>query len=186
MRSVLKQRTLFRYNNGLALLLFIFTLSACNAGREQVEKEYNNYSFDPQVIEKLPLYDSMVTAIIASSPSFQKFIRDEDGHRSFLYLPFSTDDPDVFIKLPPAAAPGIDPYFSRLGKDFIYGFEIFRDSSIKVYVRKKNSAGTDVHIWESLSYFPNAEIKAREFPDKDSILNRNWQYWVRFSKESIF
>lgn len=183
---ILKQRALLLYSAALFLLLFMFALPGCHSEREQVGDDFDKYKFDPLVIAKLPLYDSLIAAIITNSPSFQKFIRDEDGHRSFTYLPFSTDDPDVFIKLPPAAAPAVDPYFNRLGKDFIYGFEIFRDSSIKVYVRKKITPGSKVHIWENLSYYPKANIRPREFPDKDSILNRNWQYWVRFSRESLF
>jgi hypothetical protein len=95
----------------------------------------------------------MALVIIENFSSFKKFIRDEDSYRSFRYMPSSTE-PEVFIKLPPEAAPKIEPYYNRLGNNFIYGFDIFADSTIKIYVRANYSAKSDVDIWESMSYYP--------------------------------
>lgn len=168
------------------LLLFICILPGCASEEEKISDDYNKYKFDPKVIEKLPVYDSLVLAIIANFSSFKKFIRDEDSYRSFRYMPSSVED-EVFIKLPAEAAPRIDPYYTRLGNDFIYGFDIFQDSTIKIYVRASYSSKSDVDIWENLSYYPaGTNIKQREFPDKDSILNKNWQYWTRFRKRALF
>lgn len=175
-----------QFLTGSFLVLFLFAVAGCSAGEEDVNNELNNYKFDQQVIANLPLYDSLVAAIIENFPSFQKYIRDEDSYRSFRYMPFSTDDPDVFIKLPPAAAPKIDPYYTRLGKDFIHGFDIFKDSSIKIYVRTRFSTKSEVDIRENLSYYPAGNFWNREFPEKDTMLNKNWQYWVRFDKRGLF
>jgi hypothetical protein len=137
------------------------------------------------VIDKLPLYDSLVSSIIANFPSFERFIKEEDSyHRSFRYIP-ATEDPDVFIKLPPAAEPKVTPHYSRLGKD-IYGFDIFKDSSVKIYVRRRFSPASEVDIVEILSYYSKGNIRNRVFPEKDTILNKNWQYWARFDKRGLF
>lgn len=167
------------------LALFLFSVAGCGSSEEEIRDDYNGYTFDTGVIEKLPLYDSLVSAIIENYASFKKYIRDEDGHRAFRYMP-ATDDPDVFIKLPPEAAPKIDPYYTRLGKDLIYAFDVFKDSSVKIYVRTRFNSKSQVDIGESLSYYPAGNIRRREFPDKDSILNKNWQYWARFSKRGLF
>jgi hypothetical protein len=167
------------------LLLFLCAVTSCDTEKEEVADDYKNYRFDPRVIEKIPIYDSIAAAIIQSFPSFQKYIRDEDSYRSFRYMP-SSDDADVFIKLPPEAGIKIDPYFNQLGKDFIYGFDVFRDSSIKIYVRTNFSGKSQVDIVENLSYYPAGNIRRREFPERDTVLNKNWQYWVRFSKRGLF
>ena len=168
-----------------SLLLFLFTVAGCDTGEKEVEKEYSNYKFDQQVIDKLPLYDSLVSAIIDNFPSFAKFIKDEDSYRSFRYIPAS-EDPDVFIKLPPAAAPQIMPYYNRIGKDFIYGFDVFKDSSIKIHVRSRFLPESKVDIAEHLSYYSGGNIRDRIFPEKDTTLNKNWQYWTSFGKRGLF
>ncbi|HMI78119.1 MAG TPA: hypothetical protein VK484_04965 [Ferruginibacter sp.] len=168
----------------LFLALFLFAVAGCNTGEKEVKEEYDNYKFDQQVIDKLPLYDSLVSAIIANFPSFQKFIKDDDSYRSFRYIP-SSEDPDVFIKLPPEAAPSIAPYYDRIGKELIYGFDVFKDSSVKIHVRTRLTSNK-VDIAENLSYYSGGNIRDREFPEKDSTLNKNWQYWARFDKRDPF
>ncbi len=179
------QYLIHRFLTKLSLVLFLFTVAGCGTGEKEVKEEYNNYKFDQQVIDKLPLYDSLVSAIIENFSSFQKYIKDEDSYRAFRYMP-SSDDPEVFIKLPPAAAPKIDPYFTRLGKDLIYGFDVFKDSSIKIYVRTRFSSKSEVDIRENLSYYYGANIRDRVFPEKDTTLNKNWQYWAWFGKRGLF
>ena len=169
----------------LSLVLFLFTVAGCVTGEQEVKEEYNNYKFDQQVIDKLPLYDSLVSAIIENFSSFKKYIKDGDSYRAFRYMPFS-DDPEVFIKLPPEAAPKINPYFIRLGKDIIYGFDVFKDSSIKIYVRTRFLSKSQVDIRENLSFYSGANIRDRVFPEKDTTLNKSWQYWAWFGKRDLF
>ena len=101
-------------------------------------------------------------------------------------MPLS-NEADVFTKLPPEAATKIDQYFTKLGKDFIDGFDVFKDSTIKIYIRSSPSETSQVDIEENLSYYPNgSNILRREFPVKDTILNKHWQYWIRFNKRGLF
>lgn len=168
-----------------SMVIFLFTVAGCDTGEKAVREEYNNYKFDQQVIDKLPLYDSLVSSIIGNFPEFAKFIKDKDSYRSFRYIPAS-EDPDVFIKLPPAAEPKITPYYNRIGKEFISGFDVFKDSSIKIHVRKRLSQETEVDIVENLSYYSGGNIRERIFPEKDTALNKNWQYWAWFGKRGLF
>ena len=174
-----------QFSTSIFLLIFLFTVAGCGTGEKAVKEEYNKYKFDQQVIDKLPLYDSLASAIIENFPAFAKFIKSEDSYRSSRYIPDS-QDPDVFIKLPPGAAPKVTPYYNLIGKEFIYGFDIFRDSSIKFLVRSRLSPESEVTIMESLSYYSGGNIRSRKFPEKDTALNKNWQYRVWFSKEGLF
>ena len=169
----------------LSLLFFLFAVTGCEGHERDIKAEFDNNTFDQQVIAKLPAYDSLVATIIANFPAFKKYIRDEDSYRSFRYMPTS-EEPDIFIKIPPAAAPYIDPLYNQLGKDLIYGFEIFKDSSIKINVRTRFLSKSKVEIGEYLSYFPAGNFRNREFPEKDTILNKNWQYWMRFGTRGVF
>ena len=175
-----------KFLTGSSLALFLCAAASCNSEKEEVSHDYNSYKFDPQVIERLPVYDSLVSAILENFPLFQKHINDEDSYRAYKYMP-SSDDIEVFKKLPREATPKINQYFTRLGKDFIYGFDVFKDSSIKIYVRKRFSEKSQIDIGENLSYYPAGNnIRRKELPDKDTILNKNWQYWTRFHKRSLF
>jgi len=167
-------------------LVFLFTIAGCELKKENVSEDYNNYKFDPQVIANLPLYDSLAVAISGNYAIFRKYITEEDAYRAYRYMPSSTET-YVFKELPAEADPMIGQYFNRLGKNFIYAFDLFRDSTIKIYVKTGVLPDTKLDTWESLSYYPpGTSIRRREFPDKDTVLNKNWQYWVRFSKSGLF
>jgi hypothetical protein len=167
------------------LLLFLFALAGCSSGENELKEKYTNYKFDQQVIDKLPLYDSLASAILNNFTSFRKYIKDEESYRAFRYMP-SSNESESFIKLPPELAPKIDPLFNRLGNDHIYAFDLFNDSSIKIHIRVTPLPRSQVDVYESLSYYPAGNIRRRQFPDKDTILSKNWQYWARFSKQGIF
>ncbi len=145
------------YNSRKFLLRIWFFSFCCLAvachGRNDKSVAYDQFKFDPAVISKLPLYDSLASAIIDNFPAFSKFIKKDDGYRAFRYMP-SSKEADMFIKLPPEAAPGIDPIFNQIGKDFITGFDLFKDSSIKIYIRSTYVDSTREDIEENLSYVP--------------------------------
>lgn len=171
---------------GLSLLSFLYFAAGCHSDHEKKSADYTNYKFDPQVIEKLPAYDSLASAILEKFSLFQKYINEKDSYRAYKYMPQS-NEADVFTKLPVEAGIKIDQYFTKLGKDFIYGFDVFKDSTLKIYIRSSSSETTQTDIEENLSYYPaGSNIKPREFPDKDTILKNNWQYWIRFKKRGLF
>ena len=170
----------------LFLLLFLYPAAGCHSATEEVLPVFNNYTFNPKVIEKLPVYDSLVYAIIEKLPLFQKNINEKDSYQAFRYMPASKEA-DVFRKLPLGAGTDIDCYFTKLGKNFIYAFDVFKDSTIKIYIRNTPSETNLVDIEENLSYYSaGRNIRQRKFPVKDTMLNKNWQYWSRFNKQLLF
>jgi hypothetical protein len=169
----------------LSIVVLLFPASGCHVDSEEVSAVYKSYKFDQKVIEKLPIYDSLATAVLEHFLFFQQHFNENESYRAYRYLPFS-DQADVFRKLPQEVAPGIDPYFIKLGKDFIDGFDVFNDSTIKIYIRRSPSIEGGVDIEENLSYYPlRSNIRQRGFPVKDTILDEHWQYWTRFNKRGL-
>ena len=170
----------------LSILLFLYLASSCHSEPEEVSADFKNYKFDPKVIEKLPIYDSLASAILEKFTFFQQHINDNDSYRAYKYMPLS-EQPDVFKKLPQEVAPRIDHYFTVLGNNFIYGFDVFKDSTIKIYIRSSPSEKSQADIEENLSYYPiRSNIRRREFPIIDTLLNEHWLYWSRLNKRGLF
>lgn len=166
------------------LLLLLFAAAGCKTENKALTA-YKNYTFDTTVINKLPLYDSLASAIAEKIQLIHAHINDDDAYHAFRYMPAS-NEAEVFKKLPPELGTEIDRYFNKLGTDFIYAFDVFKDSTIKIYIRSR-SLETKVDMEENLSYYlAEKNIRRREYPVKDTILNKHWQYWVRFDNQGLF
>ncbi len=176
----------FRRSITILALLFSFCfIVGCHSDSGEVSSLYNQYRFDPNVIEKLPLYDSLVSAILEKSSFFKQSIDEKSSYRAYKYRPLS-DDADAVKELPQEVAAKINLYYNKLGNNFIYGFDVFKDSTIKIGIRRNESNTSSVNILEYLSYYPlGTNIQKREFPVKDTILNEHWQYWVFFDKPRL-
>ena len=83
----------------LAILLFLYLAIGCHLDSEEVSADYKSYKFDPKVIEKLPIYDSLASAILEKFTFFQQYINENDSYRAYKYMPLS-EQTDVFKKLP--------------------------------------------------------------------------------------
>jgi hypothetical protein len=157
----------------------------CDSGPDNTKPVYDAYRFDQKVIEQLPVYDSLAVAILKKLPLFY-ILNGNDSNQAFRYSPASTES-EVFKRLPTEAGTDIDRHFTQLGTNFIQGFDVFHDSTIKIYIRTLPRDSSKVNIDEHLSYYPDGtKMKQREFPFKDTILNNRWQYWARFSKPEFF
>ena len=177
---------MFSYRTSILIIaLFSVCCSSCNTDKEFVQPEFDKYQFDRQVIAKLPLYDSLAAAISAQLPVFHKILNKDEGYMAYQYMPASTED-WIHRSLPPEAGTEISRFYNQLDSNFIYGFDVFRDSSIKIYVRTTRAESGLVDIEEHLAYIPSGKMKKREFPEKDTVLNNRWQYWTRFNKQDIF
>lgn len=160
----------------------IVFISGCVSGPEDMIKAFEDHRFDTSVINKIPAYDSFVRTVLANYRSFEDHFDNNVSYKAFRYIPASTNR-EIFHKLPEGIKVNVDSFFRAIGNRFIYGFDLFRDSSIKIYIRTGRASQKNILIEENLSYYPASSIRHREYPDKDSILNEHWQYWARFSKE---
>lgn len=175
-----------KYVTRFILFVSFCTAIGCHSKSSEVRPVYDAYHFDSKVIDKLPVYDSLALAVLEKYSLFRAGMDDDGGYNAFTFMPGSYDE-NVCDKLPPEAGTAINQYYNQLGKDFIYGFALFKDSTVKIYVRNKASDTHAVDIAENLSFYPvETNIRRREFPDKDSILNKHWQYWARFTKQGLF
>ncbi len=178
------------FNNIILAKLFLLILTcgaaSCHSNKEKITSLYNNYKFDQKVIEKLPVYDSLALSILEKFTLFKQNIDENEAYQAYRYKPASVEM-DVFNKLPPGVGSNIDYYFARIGKDFISGFDVFKDSSIKIYIRSQPAENSSILIEQNLSYYPiENRMRLREFPSKDTALTAHWQYWIRFNDEDLF
>lgn len=168
-----------------SFLFLLLIAGGCDSGPDNTKPVYEAYRFDQKVIGKLPLYDSLAVAILQQF-NFLRSLNGKDSNQAFRYGPASTES-EVFKRLPAEAGPGIDRYFTQLGANFIEGFDVFHDSTIKIYIRTFSPPGSKINVSEHLSYYPaGTKIKQREFPFKDTVLNDKWQYWARVRKRELF
>ncbi|MBK7308214.1 MAG: hypothetical protein IPI88_15115 [Chitinophagaceae bacterium] len=167
-----------------SVLLFLSAAAGCKT-ENQALTAYKSFTFDTTVMNRLPLYDSLAFAILRKIQLISLHIDDENAYHAFRYMPASAEA-EVFKKLPPDLGAEIDSYYKKLGDKYIYAFDVFKDSTIKIYVRSRRLE-TKVDVQENLSYYPAGKsIRQREYPAKDTILNTHWQYWARFDNPGFF
>jgi hypothetical protein len=174
---------MFDLKNILLCCLLIFTVG-CRFSQPDMKQLHQRQVFDQDIINHLPLYDSLAHEITASASVFQQQIDTNSAYRSFRYRILPQDD-NGSVPLPPGTAAPINRIFTALGKDRIYGFDYFSDKTIKLYIRKKDDDSSGLIILEHLSYFPDSTIRRRKFPDKDTILTQHWLYWIQFSRSRL-
>ncbi|MDE3253734.1 MAG: hypothetical protein KGO92_13085 [Bacteroidota bacterium] len=167
-----------------ALLMLIF-FASCRFNQAEVPPVYDKYVFDSATIAALPSYDSLVSAILKNSSYFLQNIDKRSAYQSYKFRPGS-DAGDTFRKIPDELAPLVNYYYNQIPKDFIYGFDFFTDSTVKIYIRHIQPDSSRVDIFEHLSYFPNGNIRRRSLPEKDSVLSKHWLYWVQFYRSRLF
>jgi hypothetical protein len=165
----------------LNIVLLLFLAGGC--GTKDKAYDYKSYPFDKEVMARLPLYDSLSRVLLANFAALQEEIRD---HSSFDYGR-SPGASLVNPKLPSEAAGKINGFMEELGEKYLAEFSVYKDSTIKFSVRDADIEGYDITVRERLSYFPKGgTIQRKEPPNKDTVLNSNWQYWIRFDERDLF
>ena len=146
--------------------------------------DYKKHPFDQQVIAKLPIYDSLGRSIIKNYAAIYKPTKNEP---SYVYIDYQ-DGNEIYQDLTPDEAAKIRSYINQLGRNFFYGFDLYKDSTMKIYIRDTVLTSYHMDINERLSFFPkgNDSLKKRDFPSRDTVLNSNWHYWIRFDDEGLF
>jgi len=163
----------------ISVILFLCLAAGCRP--KDFTSIFQNQKFDQQVIEKLPLYDSLSKVLLHYYPSIQERVRKNNSYKYIIYFD------STYQEFPKEESAKIKELVTQLGKKFIYGFEVFKDTTIKVYIRDSYLKPYHLRVMERLSYYPaGGHIMRREFPAKDTILNKNWQYWILFDQEGIF
>ena len=162
-------------------IILICLFAGCDS--KEVKQQYQDHPFDQQVIEKLPIYDSLCAVLIRNFPSYREEIQKNNAFK----IVYTSDTSALNKDLPHEAAVKVNRYFRQLGNRFIYRLDVYKDSSIRISVRDTYIDKSKLNIGERLSYFPDSSaMKKREFPVKDTMLNDHWQYWISFNEEVGF
>jgi hypothetical protein len=159
--------------------LFCATILQTGCRNSDLNSTFKNHQFDKQVIERLPVYDSLANTILANYPSAQF------NHRtnSYRYIP-NLDGNDLYKVFSKEAGDKVKQLLTQLGPNLGYGFECYKDSTMKFLIRDTYIGKNHLSIRERLSYYPPGKnIRHREFPIKDTILTNHWQYWISFEEE---
>jgi len=86
--------------------------------------------------------------------------------------------------LPQEPGTKVKQWFKQLGDSLIFGFTLYKDSSVKIFVRDTYLDAYKLNVRERLSFNPKgATIKNREFKTRDTLLNKNWEYWIWFDDQ---
>ena len=172
------------FKHSIIVLVAAFAIMSCHSESGNVVDTFNAYQFDSTVIEKLPLYDSLAQTIVTNMALFKRNTEAGDDTHAFRYMPGETNF-NEFSELPASIEPQLSKILQTIGPNGITGFDVYKDSSIKMFVR--TTTLNTIITTEMLSFFPaDNNVKRREQPFKDSLLNEHWLYWVRFDKEGIF
>jgi len=168
------------YSIRVALTVAIVALSLLYGCQSKYSKyDFKNHKFDRQVIERLPLYDSLSWVLVRYFPSIEQHFK---NGMLFQYIT-SKDGNDLYQAYPKEGADKIKGLLNKLGGQFIYGFQVFKDTTMKFFISDTYIQEYNVDIFERLSFFPRADsIKHKEPPTKDTILNKHWQYWIQFDE----
>jgi hypothetical protein len=159
------------------ILLLLFITVSC---RSKFSKfDFKNYKYDKQVIQKLPIYDSLVSVILKNYSSIEPYIKTQS---SYSYIPLQHGN-DLYKQFPREAAVKIRKYLNQIGDSLVSQFEVYKDSTIKFHIKDIFIQSYHITIMERLSYYPTGNgIKRRQYPDKDTLLKKNWQYWIAFDE----
>ena len=165
-----------------AAILTILLLYGCKS--KYSKYDFKNHKFDVQVIERLPLFDSLGWVLVQYYPSIEQHFK--NGMR-FQYIT-AHDGNDLYKAYPKEGADKIKGLLNNIGGQYIYGFEVFKDTTMKFLISDTYIQEYNIDISERLSFFPNTDsIKHKEPPTKDTILNKHWQYWIQFDERvSLF
>ncbi|RYZ30535.1 MAG: hypothetical protein EOO10_02505 [Chitinophagaceae bacterium] len=164
----------------ILILVSLFFIVGCRSGT--ADYDYEHHAFDQQIVARLPYYDSISRVLIQNFPYLLPAVK---GQSAFEYRR-SEGSGSLYSSLPRPAVEKINGFIQQLGEKYLDGFDVYKDSSIRFSVRDTYLEKYYVTIRDRLSFYPNGgEMRRREAPDKDTILNPNWQYWIRFDEQGL-
>ena len=168
-------------NISVALILMASLVAGCDP--DKVNYDSSGHRFDNQVIGKLPVYDSLTRLLTGYFPLFQKELNGENSYR----FTRKSDSSMLRKTLSEEGTDSVMSYFNLLGENYIYGFQIYRDTSLKIIVKDTYLKEHSLYVTEQLSFYPSGgKMRKREAPNKDTVLNRHWQYWISFEEQDGF
>lgn len=170
------------------LIIFIFTLALLSCDNEKdFKSDFEKHKFDQTVIDNLPRYDTLRKIVLDNYDSFNL----NDTNYRFTY--FYNFDSLVQISgysnydVPQKIYQTTVELFNEIGKEYIFGFTISKDSLFEIFVRNTHLTNYYLDVRERLYWYPRVnKIYKPEYPIKDTLLTDKWQYQIWYDKKSEF
>jgi hypothetical protein len=178
--------TLYSSIKILTPLLFLSTILGCKNSKDY-KNDFEKHKFDATVINNLPLYDKLRQIVLNSFDSF--YLSNTKNDFTYIYnFDTSTEisgrsNSDV----PETIYPKTIQLFKRIGKENIFGFTIYKDSTFEILIRNTHLTQYFLDVRERIYWYPNTnKIGKTKFPVKDTLLTDKWQYQIWFDKRAEF
>jgi hypothetical protein len=188
----------------ITILFFTLTFASCEEKRDEVKlrQVFKETYFDQDIIQSLPLYDSLKNIIILNIDTIFKFRNSrhfvfysngkdtatiqENAHSYDFFYNWRTGSNDQKLikdvnieNLPAFIYPSVDTIFKKLGKRKISGFSLSTDSTIEIFV--KGIRLDNIHVAHSLIWKRKFEkSNAPNNYSRDTLIAPKWTYefWV--------
>ena len=172
-------------------LFIVLVLSSCNHEKAK-QAVFQKTTFDGQVMENLPLYDSLRDVMVNHIDTIFKF-RDS-GHLVYhgdskrttqenadFYI-FNFTEPgqsqDGIDNMPAFLYPSVERICKKLGKDNIRGFLVRRDSSLEISAKSIYKENIDATVNHQLFWKTKIGLSSDEMFIKDTTIGSKWTYLV--------
>ena len=176
-------------------LLLIFLLASCaNQEQERARQQLKEQQPDTAVINRLPLYDSLRSIVIARLPecfraedleqledrrewAANTFFLNQKGALQELAPP----DKDE-VRLPADLQKSILGLFQQIGSNHIFGFEIRLDSTFTALIRNEYAKELHLDIRERLSWTAQNDSLQHGAFMKTVPVAGHWTYLIWYDK----
>lgn len=176
------------------LFCFIVVLNACTAQKttKTVKEVFRHEQFDTGVINRLYLYDSLKSILVANLDTIfsyrnakifseKKPTHPEETLFNFIYIPEKGEPSDKIglETLPAAVYSKVDNICRQLGSNRIVGFDLQRNKTIvNVTIKNNSDEETLAETQHSLTWNWDHRSDANEL-EKDSVLGKGWIYYIQ-------
>lgn len=168
----------------LAFLLFTFFLFSCRNSKD-FKSDFEAHNFDDKVIQNLPQYDTLRQIIFKRFDSFR--LSNSKTYFTYIYNFDTATHISGYSNtaIPKAIYSQTIQLFERIGRDNLFGFTIYKDSTVEFLIRNTHLKKYYLDFRERLYWYPKTiNISTTKFPIKDTILNERWQYMIWYDKRA--
>ena len=188
----------------LSYIILTVLCNSCNShdanDQKNLQKIFNKESFDQDIINALPLYDSLKTIILRNKTSiidyrdkishFNKDLKIDTSHISdtepyfFIFLSGKgTSDQSISLNtLPKIILDSILPICNAIGPKYLMGFDIEKHSEfLRIDLKDVYYENTDIETHHTLQW--NWDYRNQQIPFlKDTLLKSKWIYYINSEK----
>ena len=183
-------------------LIALLWLGMISCEHKSLRKLFNQSTYDQQVIESLPLYDSLKNIIVSNIDTIFKFRnskhllyhgdtgKETQEDADFYIFNYSYDTHSKSIdelreNIPEFIYPSIDKLFKKLGQDKVRGFGLWPDSTIEIAIKSIYREDEDANVSHTLVWKKTfSKDTDLDILYRDTIIAPEWTYQINVEKHS--